>query len=80
VTLWGTHQPWLIAWSLVDLRKARTIFEAELVAIDRDKRDVGSWTMAFFQMVELLTAPPDRREAALERRSAGGYWRPDGEF
>jgi hypothetical protein len=78
-TLWNTRQPWLIAWSLVDLRKALTIFEAELAALDREK-EIRFWTTGIFEMVELLIAPPARREAVLGRRSAGGYWRPEEAF
>ena len=78
-TLWNTRQPWLIAWVLVDLRKAQSIFEAELAALDREK-EVRFWTTGIFEMVELLIAPPAHREAVLGTRSAGGYWRPEEAF
>jgi hypothetical protein len=76
VTLWNVRAPWLVAWSLVDLAKAREVFEAELSALDREKKVVNLWGAGFFQMVELLTAPPDRREDVLGRQSGGASWRP----
>ena len=59
-------------------RHARSSRPSWRHAIERRKWN-GSWTMGIFEMVELLTAPPDRREEVLGRRSAGGYWRPDDE-
>ena len=38
---------------------------------------VKAWT-GFFEMVELLTAPPDRREEVLQGISGGAFWRPGG--
>jgi RNA polymerase sigma factor (sigma-70 family) len=70
---------WLMAWALVDLQKAQTIIEAELAGFDREKRRGGLGGEGFLETVELLATPTDRREAALYSRSAGGYWRPDGE-
>ncbi len=69
------RQPWLMAWALVDLQKAQSIFEAELAAFEREKRR-DLWGAGFFETVELVTAPPDRREAVLHSRSGGGSWRP----
>ena len=66
---WSTREPWLIAWALVDLQKARAVFEAELASLDRQK-EVNLWGTGFFEMVELLTAPPDRREEVLDQRPA----------
>jgi hypothetical protein len=80
VTLWNTRGPWLIAWALVDLKKAQAIFEAELAALDREKKEVSLWSTGILNMVQLLIAPPDRREAVLAGRSGGGYWHPDEGF
>jgi hypothetical protein len=78
VTLWNTREPWLIAWGLVDLKKAQPILEAQLAILDREKnKEVRLWGTGIFQMVELLIAPSERRESVLRRRSAGGYWRPE---
>ncbi len=78
-TPWSVREPWLIAWSLVDLDKARAIFDAELAALDREK-EVNLWSTGFLEMVELLAAPPDRREDVLDQRFGGASWRPGGEL
>jgi hypothetical protein len=77
-SLWQTRQSWLMAWALVDVQKAQGIFEAELTAFEQEKRR-DLWNSGFFEMVEVLTSPPGRRDAVLDSRSRGGYWRPDGE-
>ena len=46
-------------------------------SLDRQK-EVNLWGTGFFEMVELLTAPPDRREAILDERAGGAHWRPGG--
>ena len=69
------REPWLIAWALVDLKKAEAIFEAGLTELDGAK-EVDLWNAGFFPMVEFLAAPPDRREEKLGERSSGGYWWP----
>ena len=76
---WSTREPWLIAWALVDLQKARAVFESALASLDQQK-EVNLWGTGFFEMVELLTAPPDRREAILDERAGGAPWRPGGEL
>jgi hypothetical protein len=76
-TLWNTREAWLTAWGLVDLEKARAIFEAELAALDRDPKPLRLGTTGLFRAVELLIAPPDRREEVLGRGARGGYWRPN---
>ena len=76
---WSTREPWLIAWALVDLQKARAVFESALASLDQQK-EVNLWGTGFFEAVELLTAPPDRRDAILYERASGAYWRPGGEL
>jgi hypothetical protein len=77
LTLWSTRESWLIAWGLVDLKKAEAILEAELANLDREKnKEARLGSTGIFPMVELLIAPPERRESALRRRFTGGYWRP----
>jgi hypothetical protein len=63
---------------LVDLQKARVVFESALALLDQQK-EVNLWGTGFFEMVELLTAQPDRREVILHARAGGSHWRPDGE-
>jgi hypothetical protein len=76
---WSTREPWLIAWALVDLEKARAVFESALASLDQQK-EVNLWGAGFFQMVELLTAAPDRREWILDESAGGAHWRPGGEL
>jgi hypothetical protein len=76
-TVRQAREPWLVAWALVDFQKAQAIFETQLAALDREK-EVRFWGTGIFPMVELLIAPPNRREAVLAQRSGGGYWRPEG--
>jgi hypothetical protein len=78
-TPWSVREPWLIAWSLVDIDKARAIFDAELAALDQEK-EVNFWSTGFLDMVELLATPPDRREEILGQRFGGASWRPGGEL
>ena len=73
--MWEAREPWLIAWALVDLKKAEALFEAGLTELDGEK-DVNLWNTGFFQMVEFLTTPLDRRGDALGKRSFGGFWWP----
>ena len=70
VSLPEVRGPWLTAWALVDLPKAATIFEAELASLDQEKTPHLRRT-GILPMVELLSAPPDRREEILQRRSGG---------
>ena len=67
--------PWLIAWSLVDLKRAEALFEAGLTELDGAK-DGHLWNTGFFEMVEFLVKSPDRRVEALGERSSGGFWWP----
>src|SRR5262249_57836922 len=53
---------WLRAWALVDLEKAATLFEAELAGLEKTK-DLNLQSTGLFKMVEILAAPPHRREA-----------------
>jgi RNA polymerase sigma factor (sigma-70 family) len=76
---WSTREPWLIAWALVDLQKARAVFDSALASLDQQK-EVNLWGAGVFQMVDLLTASPDRREAILDERAGGAPWRPGGEL
>jgi RNA polymerase sigma factor (sigma-70 family) len=76
---WSAREPWLVAWALVDLKKAQAVFESALASLDQQK-EVNLWGTGFFEAVELLTAPPDRREAILYERASGAYWRPGGEL
>jgi hypothetical protein len=69
------REPWLMAWALVDLKRAKALFEAGLTALDGAK-EVDLWSTGFFQMVELLVKPPHRRDDALGERSFGGFWWP----
>lgn len=81
VTDWRTRPPWLLAWGLVDLAKARAILDPALAALRRE--DEGSRRARklvdpeILELVDLLTASPDRREAVMETQTAGGHWRPD---
>ena len=76
---WSTREPWLIAWALVDLKKAWTVFESVLASLDQQK-EVNLWGTGFFQMVKLLTAPPDRRDWILDESAGGAHWRPGGDL
>jgi hypothetical protein len=64
---------------LVDLQKARVVFESALALLDQQK-EVNLWGTGFFEMVELLTAEPDRREVVLHECAGGSHWRPGGEL
>ena len=75
ITLWKTREPWLTAWALVDLKKAESLFEDGLTALEGAK-EVDLWNAGCFRMVELLATPPHRREEALGRGSRGGFWGP----
>jgi hypothetical protein len=78
-TEWSTCEPWLIAWSLVDLEKARAVFESTLASLDQ-REQVNLWGTGFFETVKVLTAPPDRREEVLGERAGGASWRPGEEL
>ena len=73
--MWNTREPWLIAWALVDLKRAEELVEAGLKELD-DAKEVHLWNTGLFQMVQFLTLPPDRRHEALGERSYGGFWWP----
>ncbi len=76
---WNTREPWLIAWALVDLPKAKAVFEATLASLDQEK-EVRFGGSGIFETVELLTAPPNRREAILDERAGGAHWWPGAEL
>ncbi len=78
-SLWNVREPWLTAWALIDLKKAEAIFDAELAAMAGGK-DADARLMGFFNVVQLLAAPPGRREAALHRGAYAGHWRPSPAF
>jgi hypothetical protein len=65
---------WLRAWALVDLEKAGALFEAELAALETTK-DLNLQNTGIFKMVEILAAPPHRREAIVYR-DQGAAWYP----
>jgi len=69
------REAWLMAWALVDLKRAEALVEARLIALDGAK-EVDLWNAGFFQMVEFLLKPLHRREEALGERSSGGFWWP----
>ena len=74
VSLPNVRGSWLTAWALVDLAKAAAIFEAELVSLDQEQKPKLGRT-GFFDLVELVSAPPHRREEVVQRRSGGAFWR-----
>ena len=65
------YEPWLIAWALVDLKRAEALFEAGLAALEGAK-EIDLWNSGFFQMVEFLTIPPHRREEVAGRAFVWG--------
>jgi RNA polymerase sigma factor (sigma-70 family) len=74
---WDVLEDWRMAWALVDLDKARALFEADLAAMDR-RNEVEVY--GYLKLVEFLIAPPDRRQAVRDRNgAAGAHWRPDEE-
>jgi hypothetical protein len=75
MSLWSVREPWLTAWALVDLEKAEALFNARLTALEGAK-EVDLWNAGFYPMIELLSAPPDRREEVLSNTSNGRSWRP----
>ncbi len=77
VSLPEVRESWLTAWALVNLAKAAAIFESELASLDQGRRSRVRRT-DFFEMIELLVAPADRREDVLRRRSSGAVWPPAG--
>ena len=71
----GARAPWLSAWSLVDIKKAAAVFEAQLVAVENDQNP-DSLLRGFLSTAELLATPPKRREDVLQEGLYGGSWRP----
>jgi RNA polymerase sigma factor (sigma-70 family) len=71
----NTREPWLIAWSLVDLEKAGSVVDSILAALDRQK-EVDIWNSGLNETVKILTTPPGRREDELHQRPGGAGWRP----
>jgi hypothetical protein len=76
---WSTCEPWLVAWSLIDLEKARAAFDATMASLDR-REQVNLWGTGIFEAVKRLTAPPGRREELLPERAGGASWRPGSEL
>jgi hypothetical protein len=73
------RETWLIAWSLVDLAKADTLFEAELATLDEAK-EVNLWSTGIFKMTRILATPPARRADAMNDVNLAGSWRPGDAF
>jgi hypothetical protein len=71
----GARAPWLAAWSLLDVKKAAAVFEAQLAAVENDQNP-DSLVRGFLSTAELLTTPPMRREDVLQEGLYGGSWRP----
>ena len=69
------REQWLMAWALVDLKRAEALVDAALTELD-GAEEVHLWGTGIFQMVEFLLKPPYRREDALGKRSFGGFWWP----
>ena len=46
-----------------------------MTAIDGAK-EVNLWNSGFYQMIEFLAAPLDRREDILGESARGGFWQP----
>jgi hypothetical protein len=72
---WSVREQWLIAWALVDIKKAEALFEAGLTALDGAK-EVDLWNAGLVEMAEFLAPAPQRREEMLGERSHGGFWWP----
>ncbi len=71
----GARAAWLSAWSLLDIKKAAAVFEAQLGAVETDQNP-DSLVRGFLSTAELLTTPPMRREDVLQDGLYGGSWRP----
>ncbi len=71
----GARGPWLSAWSLVDIKKAETVFEAELAAAPGTD-DPDALIQGILTTAKLLATPPERREIALQDGLYAGSWRP----
>ncbi len=65
----------LMAWALVDLKRAEALVDAGLTELDGAK-EVNLWGTGIFQTVEFLLKPPHRREEVLGEHSSGGFWWP----
>ena len=74
-TLPNGRHPWLTAWALVDLEKAKTLFEAELAAL-QENEGTDLVVRGLLNAVEILATPPACREAALKNGLYGQSWRP----
>ena len=70
---WNIREQWLMAWSLVDLKRAEALVQAGLTELDGAK-DMNLGGTGIFQLVELLLKPLDRREDVLGEHSSGGFW------
>ncbi len=71
----GARPFWLSAWSLLDIKKAAAVFEAQLASVETDQNP-DSLIRGFLSTAELLATPPDRREDVLQEGLYGGSWRP----
>ena len=70
---WNIRVQWLMAWSLVDLKRAEALIQAGLTELDGAK-DMNLGGTGIFQLVEFLLKPLDRREDVLGEHSVGGFW------
>ena len=71
----GARGPWFSAWALVDIKKAETLFEAELA--DAPGHDnPNALLQGILTTAKLLATPPERRETALHDGLYAGSWRP----
>ena len=72
-----TRGAWLLAWALVDVKKATKLFEAELAAVlSLENENPDSLVRMFLNTAKVLATPPERREAALQDGLYGASWRP----
>ncbi len=69
------RRPRLLAWALLDIEKAQAVFEAEVIALDRERNPVSLIRGMLFA-AEVLATPPEGREMALKGGFYGESWRP----
>ncbi len=62
---------WLRAWALVDLKKAESLFEAQLSAVEASK-DRNLQKTGIIRMIEILVLPPRRRAEVVFHMVAAG--------
>ncbi len=73
----GSRGPWFSAWALVDIKKAGTLFEAELALAAAPGTDnPDALIQGLLTTAKLLATLPGRRETALQDGLYAGSWRP----